>query len=29
MSASYPVYEFDRKEWDETVGHAVDGTVSA
>ncbi|CAE7689684.1 Herc4 [Symbiodinium sp. CCMP2592] len=29
MSASYPVYEFDRKEWDETVGHAVDGTVIA
>lgn len=29
MSASYPVYEFDRQEWDKAVGHAVDGTVIA
>ncbi|CAE7540537.1 unnamed protein product [Symbiodinium natans] len=27
MSASYPVFEFDRQEWDKTVGDATDGTV--
>mmetsp|Transcript_32307 Transcript_32307/g.60827 ORF Transcript_32307/g.60827 Transcript_32307/m.60827 type:complete len:129 (-) Transcript_32307:36-422(-) len=27
MSASYPVYEFDRKEWDSMVGTAADNMV--
>ena len=27
MSSYYPVYEFDRSEWDKMVGHAIDGTA--
>mmetsp|Transcript_17588 Transcript_17588/g.41744 ORF Transcript_17588/g.41744 Transcript_17588/m.41744 type:complete len:126 (+) Transcript_17588:48-425(+) len=27
MSATYPIFEFSREEWDRTVGTAQDGTV--